>query len=134
MARNQQSLIARLMCEDFDDTEVSGVMEVFTDSVPDDLKDDRGEEKLTAEQLKIAKRFLDLMGSVEKAQEALDKVSECEDVLRKVDDEEFEERETDQIAGMAHLIPDLPDLPGGVGMGFAAGGGAQVYTGGGIGG
>lgn len=121
--RNPQAAIARLMCEDIDmvsplsgmqsqtamgmsgsDSEAQNVM--LTSSEPTEE-----EEKPTTEQLKITKRFVELVGGMENARTLLDKLDECDDCIDLLDDEGIEHHETGMISQMAELVPDLPDLP-----------------------
>lgn len=69
----------------------------------------------TATQLKIAKRFVDLMGGAERAREAVDKVDEYTEALDLIDDEPSESGlGGDAISKMAGMLPERPDLPMGL--------------------
>lgn len=65
---------------------------------------------LTPIQLKIAKRFVELMGGADKARVAVDKVDECEECLGIIDDDEDDAN----IERMSDMIPNMPDLPTGL--------------------
>lgn len=67
------------------------------------------QEGFTATQLKIAKKFVELMGGADKAREAIDKIDECEECLDLVDDSE--NADAAMIDKMASMMPVLPDLP-----------------------
>jgi hypothetical protein len=59
--------------------------------------------------LRLAKRFIELVGSPERAHELIDKCSNCLTVLG-VDDETNDAQQVEQIASMT---PDSPDQPAG---------------------
>ena len=63
----------------------------------------------TSQQLKIAKRFVELMGGADKARAAIDKVDECDECLDMVDDDQ--EGDSEAIERMAGMLPSQPDLP-----------------------
>jgi hypothetical protein len=129
MARTPQALIARLMTEGLviEEPGMTSMLSGATSaqqgqSLPfdadvsvvsvqdnDDLEDDS--EGYTAQELKLAKRFIELVGSADRARELVDKVDDCEDCLQLIDDRESERRDLSQIEKMAGLLPDLPDLP-----------------------
>jgi hypothetical protein len=75
---------------------------------PDELEEPEG---YTAKELKLAKRFVELVGGADRARELIDKVDDCEDCLQIIDDEEVQRRDAAEIEKMAGLIPGLPDLP-----------------------
>jgi hypothetical protein len=67
------------------------------------------EEDITEEELRLAKRYIDIMGSPERAQEALQRVLECEDCLGILDDDQG--RESEIIGAIAAATPDDVDMP-----------------------
>ena len=114
---NPQFLISKLMSEDFD----------FSASVPDNSQqiepidlngcdgyddcDDCDDEysnqddEYTTEELKISKRFVELLGGFDRARIALDKIEECDDCIDLLDDE------NDEITQIAAIMPSSVDLP-----------------------
>jgi hypothetical protein len=60
--------------------------------------DDQDEEGFTDDELKLAKRFIELVGSPERAVELLDRVGDCEECLGMIDDEEQDAANIDQIS------------------------------------
>ncbi len=73
-----------------------------------DTEMDGGEEGFTEFQIKVAKRFIEIMGGADKARAVVDKVDECEECLGIVDDDMGDENTIGQMAGM---MPGSPDLP-----------------------
>lgn len=73
---------------------------------------DYGEEPegYSESELKIAKRFVELIGGCDRARELLDKVAECEECLGLLDDEGSGSDEN-TIQKMAVMMPLQPDLP-----------------------
>lgn len=69
------------------------------------------DEEFTEQELKIAKRFVELMGSADKARAAVDKVDEYQECLGLLDDEDEQERDGNTIEKLAGMMPGLPDLP-----------------------
>lgn len=67
----------------------------------------------TTQQLKIAKKFIELMGGADRAREAVDKVDDCMECLDIIDDEPVVD-EVQGIEAMAGMMPDSPDLPMGL--------------------
>jgi hypothetical protein len=118
--RNPQALIAALMMEDSMDAGTgmgSPTRETFGPPVNDVDMDnfETAEEEIpdgfTADELRIAKRFVELMGTADRAREAVEKVDECSDCLDLVDDASESMDDHDQIAHMASMMPVTPDLP-----------------------
>lgn len=74
---------------------------------------DEEEGSFTATQLKIAKRFIELMGGAEKARAIVDKVDECEECLDLIDDDDQVRGNSDSsmIDKISGMLPGLPDLP-----------------------
>lgn len=73
------------------------------------------EDGFTATQLKIAKRFIELMGGADRAREAVDKVDEYTEALDLIDDQPAEaETGLAAISKMAGMLPEMPDLPMGL--------------------
>jgi hypothetical protein len=68
------------------------------------------EEGFTTQQLKIAKRFVELVGGAEKARALVDKVDECNECLDLIDDPS-EASDASAIQKLAGAMPGLPDLP-----------------------
>ncbi len=136
MARqnNQMSVIARLMNEDGDMTaqlgggETSGAFSMRgSDTEESEYLEQDDEERggFTAKDLKIAKRFVELMGGADRAREIVDKVDECQDCLELIDDEEVQKRDGSAIEHMAGFMPSTPDLPM---LGKAAHGMSALYN------
>lgn len=65
-------------------------------------------------ELKIANRFIELVGGAERARELISKCDECNECLGLVDDE------SDSIEGVAAMMPVSADLPTGRGMEMSA--------------
>lgn len=70
-------------------------------------------DKFTEEELRITKRFLEIMGSADRAREAVTKVDECEDCLGLIQPEDEECASGDVISQMADVMPTSPELPTG---------------------
>lgn len=69
-------------------------------------------EKLSEFQLKVTKRYLELMGGADRARMAIDKVDECEECLGLIDDDDVrDDSDASMISKMAGMLPGLPDLP-----------------------
>lgn len=62
-------------------------------------------EEFDEQEMRIAKRFIELIGSPERAQELLDKVSDCEECLGLVDDD------SSAIEQISMVMPATPDMP-----------------------
>jgi hypothetical protein len=127
--RNMQSLIASLMTEEMgsmssdnpggptrgtmgapeEGTDVE-MMEIVTGGGGLEEEEPEG---FTSKELKIAKRFVELMGGADRARDALDKVDECMECLDIIDDKPQDEEGMDasMIERLAGLMPMLPDLP-----------------------
>ncbi len=60
----------------------------------------------TEQEMRLAKKFVELVGCPERATELLNKVAECEDCLGLIDDSE-----TDEIGFVASTVPMAPDMP-----------------------
>lgn len=95
------------------DGEMTEVLAVGSDQQQDDSEDEFSEKDL-----KIAKRFIELMGGADRARAAVDKVDEGQEFLGLLDDEECENGGCDDgdagmIAKLAGLLPSMPDLPTG---------------------
>lgn len=137
MARNQQQMIAGLMdrLNPLVESPLVGAMTMGdnsslrddhsmgndTESVAGFLSEpsyenhDEDEGHFNATQLKIAKRFVELMGGADKARAAIDKVDECEDCLDLIDDDRMRaDSESSMISKMAGMLPGTPDLPMGL--------------------
>ncbi len=94
-----------------DDTESTTVIL----SEPECGSDDE-EGNLNEFQLRVAKRFIDLMGGADRAHAAIDKVDECEDCLGLIDDEDDDDQirsdhDSSMIEKISGMLPGLPDLP-----------------------
>lgn len=76
-------------------------------------ENDALEDEFSDTELKLAKRFIDILGSVERAQNLLDKVSECEECLGMIDDDEETDNSDDAaVIGMiSNAVPSSPDMP-----------------------
>ncbi len=128
--RNAQSVIAQLMMEDIGMGPSSGSVKGGGPTqnmlgVPDDetqvamismstngeMEEDDS-QGFTEKELKLTKRFVELVGGADRARELLDKVDECEDCLGLIDDEESSD--DDIINHMAGLMPLSADLPTGI--------------------
>ncbi len=73
---------------------------------------DEEEGQFNATQLRIAKRFIDLMGGADKARAAVDKVDEGEEFLGLIDDDDVRsDSDSSMISKMAGMLPGTPDLP-----------------------
>ncbi len=68
----------------------------------------QNEEQYSEKELKITKRFIEIVGGADRARELLDKVDECEDCLGLVDEEDDDESIIQQIADAAPEVPDFP--------------------------
>lgn len=75
------------------------------------------EEGFNEPELRLAKRFIELVGGAERARELVEKVAECEECLGIVDDDD-----EDIIDHISSTMPTHADLPTGLynGMGMAA--------------
>lgn len=63
-------------------------------------------------QLRVAKRFIELMGSADKARAVIDKVDECEECLGLIDDDDIrDDHDASMIQKISSMLPGLPDLP-----------------------
>ncbi len=100
MAKSRQHIIAGIM------DQLNPLVE-SCDSVS--YEEDKG---FSETQLKIAKRFIELMGSADKAREIVDKVDECQECLGIVDD--HAESDSSMIDQMAGMLPSSADLPMGL--------------------
>lgn len=89
------------------------------DSTLDDIESttvmtepDCEEDGFTATQLRIAKRFIELMGGADKARAAVDKVDEGEEFLGLIDDDRVRnDSDVSAISKIAGMLPGTPDLP-----------------------
>lgn len=121
MSNRSQRLIARLMFEEAGPiSPMSGSMsqsamggpetevEFLTADDPSELQEDK---PFSENDLKIAKRFVELVGGVDRARELLDKIDECEDCIGLVDDEGMEEHDSSEITKLAQMMPSMVDLP-----------------------
>ncbi len=124
-SKNPQSLIAQMMLEEFGmgptssgTTPSQGSMSLPFDGDPsvsvlqiqsDDESECDEQEGYTSKELKIAKKFIELMGSADRAREILDKVDDCLECLDIVDEQPADDASA--IEKMAGLMPMLPDLP-----------------------
>lgn len=64
------------------------------------------ENKFTDLELRIGRRFLELVGGIERARDLVNRCDECEECLGLVDDDDEE-----TINGVASMIPDEVDMP-----------------------
>lgn len=64
------------------------------------------EPQFTELELKLARRFIELVGGAERARDLVNKCDECEECLGLVSDDD-----NDSIEGMASVIPSDVDLP-----------------------
>lgn len=71
------------------------------------------EEPFSEFQLKVAKRFIELMGGADRARSVVDKVDECEDCLGLVDDDDDirDGHDSSVIQKISGMLPGSPDLP-----------------------
>lgn len=60
----------------------------------------------TEQEMRLAKKFVELVGCPERASELLNKISECEDCLGLIGDEE-----DDEVSFVASTVPITPDMP-----------------------
>lgn len=132
-AQSAQSIIARMMfesmtgdesiqrstIEDPNETDLVGVSISSTggeEGCEEGYCDQNEQEGYTEEELKLAKRFSELVGGPDRAREILDKVADCEECLDLVDDEPEEGSsgfgsDEEAITHLASMMPDSPDLP-----------------------
>lgn len=66
------------------------------------------EDGYTEDELRITKKYIEMIGGAERARELIDRVAECEDCLDIIDDEEAM---SGMIGRMADTMPSSPDLP-----------------------
>lgn len=64
------------------------------------------ESKFTDLELRIARRFMELVGGIERARDLISRCDECEECLGLVD---VDDEET--IEGVANMMPDEVDMP-----------------------
>lgn len=64
------------------------------------------EPQFTDLELRLARRFLQLVGGIERARDLISRCDECEECLGLVDDEDEQ-----TINGVASMIPDEVDMP-----------------------
>lgn len=107
--------IANMMAEDFTDMGISASQPVDTlnqmsCTTPDMsyTEDNTDNDEFTADELKIAKRFIELIGDVDRARDIIDRVDECQDCLGLIDDEYSDDETIEMISDM---VPDSLDLP-----------------------
>lgn len=110
-----QARIAALMTESYldgaamaqqeQDLPMGGTEIEILNTDTDELEEPQEDEGFTEQELKLAKRFVELIGGTDRARYAIEKIDECDDCLDLIDDEE------DQISSFADSMPDLPDLP-----------------------
>lgn len=62
------------------------------------------DQEFTSTELKLAKRFIELIGGAEKAKDLIDKCDECQECLGLVSDD-------DQIQEISVMVPSDVDLP-----------------------
>jgi len=105
--------IARLMNEDFGSPSImansDGAQMAPTQLDDADVGHGCGNEEpdgFQEEELRMAKRFVELMGSAERAREAVDRVDQCEECLDLIDDDS-------SIEAIATMVPLSPDMPSG---------------------
>lgn len=114
MSKRTVDEISRLMCE-MDPTgatsDLSGgtlaqdAVSMTINQMPvGDEEAEYEESECSEEELKLAKKFVELVGDPERARELVDKVADCEDCLGIIGDEE-------NIDMMADIMPDMPDMP-----------------------
>lgn len=68
------------------------------------------EEEFGETELKLAKRFIEIIGGADRARDLLDKVNDCEECLGMVDGDE-EDEDVDMIGKISASIPSSPDMP-----------------------
>lgn len=93
------------------DTDMDSVSAVMIEPSCEGGDCDNEEGSFTATQLRIAKRFIELMGGAEKARAIVDKVDECEECLDIIDDDVRGESDSSMIDKISGMLPGLPDLP-----------------------
>lgn len=64
--------------------------------------------EVSDDELNLAKKFITMLGGVERAQKVMDKAAECEDCLGMVDTDEQDEQ---MIAHISSFIPSDVDMP-----------------------
>lgn len=64
------------------------------------------EPKFTDLELRLARRFMQLVGGIERARDLINRCDECEECLGLVDDDDEQ-----TIDGVASMIPDEVDMP-----------------------
>jgi len=78
--------------------------------------------KFSAIEIRLAKRFVELVGGYDRAKTVISKVQECEECLG-IDDESDQQEpqsEEDQIGQMAGMMPYSSDLPTGKNRNFSS--------------
>ncbi len=87
-----------------------------------------GDTNFTEQHLRLAKRFIELMGGADRAREVLDKVDDCEDCLGLIDDNQSAaDSDSAAIEKMAGMLPNLPDLPMALSNLYNPGAGGPAY-------
>lgn len=108
--RSLQEQIAHMMCEDYNlDTDGDLNANFTSDSGDYQSSNDeygRTDDEFTDDELRLAKQFIDSIGSVDRASELLSKVESCEDCLGLVGDDD-----DDIINDIATMIPSDVDMP-----------------------
>lgn len=116
MTMNEIQAIVQLMNET--DTSMMGLggMNAIQDSsrlmtinqTPGSVYQDQeaDDSNFSQDELKLAKKFVDLIGCVDRARDLVDKVSECEDCL---DMDDSDDEVAIDIIGAS--MPDTPDMP-----------------------
>ena len=66
------------------------------------------EPQFTDLELRIARRFLELVGGIERARDLISRCDECEECLGIIDDDEMDQQ---TISGVANMMPDEVDMP-----------------------
>lgn len=98
------------------DNGMAGHITISTPDVisPNSQSDDYCDEQdgYTEDELRITKKFVEMIGGAERARELVDKVADCEECLDIVDDEAEQESMMGSLIGrMADTMPQTPDLP-----------------------
>lgn len=119
--RSPQYIIAQMMNEDYDFTASSAGVSVGQDMPSLDVgcddcdnglrstNDNYEDDEPTSSELKLGKRFVELIGSIEKARTILDKIEECSDCLDLIDDEDENDVDSLMINKIAEIMPSDVD-------------------------
>lgn len=81
-------------------------MSDITNGMTQQCETNGGDEcEYTEEELKLTKRYVEMIGGCERASQLIDRVGECEDCLKLIDDGESE------IDVIAASVPEDVDMP-----------------------